>query len=194
MIEGGSWGYWDIDRFLVMTRFLEHWGQKLGRKKCIELFGNPGEGKVLPHQIPISPDYGHFAQADPHQEPIEGTAHTPDPDATGALAMHGLFSTFLDTLTDMPHESRKLADLDFVGSNSWVVHGSRTTSGKPLSCSDSHENFDLPNIYYETHVVDASTGHNFYGYVVAGGGGIPVYGTTQYLSYGMAPGQWHPAL
>jgi penicillin amidase len=38
------------------------------------------------------------------------------------------------------------------GSNSWVVHGSRTTSGMPVVCNDSHRALDVPNAYWQVHV------------------------------------------
>ncbi len=38
------------------------------------------------------------------------------------------------------------------GSNSWAVHGSRVTSGKPVICNDSHRPLDVPNVYWQVHV------------------------------------------
>jgi penicillin amidase len=35
------------------------------------------------------------------------------------------------------------------GSNSWVVHGSRTATGKPLLADDTHLGLELPAIWYE---------------------------------------------
>ncbi len=34
------------------------------------------------------------------------------------------------------------------GSNNWVVHGSRTASGKPLLANDTHLNLSMPSIWY----------------------------------------------
>jgi len=39
------------------------------------------------------------------------------------------------------------------GSNSWAVHGSRTASGKPFLCGDSHRALDTPSVYYQNHLV-----------------------------------------
>ena len=39
------------------------------------------------------------------------------------------------------------------GSNSWAVHGSRTKSGKPIVCNDSHRPLDVPNVYWQCHVI-----------------------------------------
>jgi len=38
------------------------------------------------------------------------------------------------------------------GSNNWVVHGSRSASGKPLLAGDAHRALDTPNVYYQNHV------------------------------------------
>ncbi len=38
------------------------------------------------------------------------------------------------------------------GSNSWAVHGSRTTTGKPIICNDSHRALDVPSVYWQVHV------------------------------------------
>jgi penicillin amidase len=38
------------------------------------------------------------------------------------------------------------------GSNSWAVHGSRTTTGKPVLVNDSHRPLDVPNVYWQVGV------------------------------------------
>ncbi|MEE9277214.1 MAG: penicillin acylase family protein, partial [Dehalococcoidia bacterium] len=38
------------------------------------------------------------------------------------------------------------------GSNSWAVHGSRTTTGMPVLCNDSHRALDVPNVYWQVQV------------------------------------------
>jgi len=38
------------------------------------------------------------------------------------------------------------------GSNSWVVSGSRTASGKPILAGDSHRALDTPSVYYQNHL------------------------------------------
>ena len=38
------------------------------------------------------------------------------------------------------------------GSNSWVLHGSRTKSGLPLLAGDPHRGLDTPNCYYQNHI------------------------------------------
>ena len=38
------------------------------------------------------------------------------------------------------------------GSNAWAVHGSRTTTGAPMLCTDSHRDLDVPSVYWQVHV------------------------------------------
>ena len=38
------------------------------------------------------------------------------------------------------------------GSNSWVLSGSRTASGKPILAGDSHRALDTPNVYYQNQL------------------------------------------
>ena len=38
-------------------------------------------------------------------------------------------------------------------SNSWVVHGSRTASGRPLLANDPHLAIEMPSVWWEVHVV-----------------------------------------
>lgn len=48
--------------------------------------------------------------------------------------------------------SHKLPAVPFQGSNSWVLSGSRTESGKPLLANDPHLEISLPPIWYEIHL------------------------------------------
>lgn len=39
------------------------------------------------------------------------------------------------------------------GSNNWVVSGAHTVSGKPLLSNDMHLDLQIPNIWYEAHII-----------------------------------------
>ena len=41
-------------------------------------------------------------------------------------------------------------------SNSWVVHGSRTASGRPILANDPHLAIEMPSVWWEAHVVSDS--------------------------------------
>jgi penicillin G amidase len=55
---------------------------------------------------------------------------------------------------DIEHAAAQLGFLSEVeaGSNSWAVHGSRTSTGMPVLCNDSHRALDVPNVYWQSHV------------------------------------------
>lgn len=56
-------------------------------------------------------------------------------------------------LTPEASENRVLQNAagtdDATGSNNWALHGTRTTSGKPLLCGDPHQPFWVPSSWYE---------------------------------------------
>ncbi len=54
----------------------------------------------------------------------------------------------------------------FSGSNSWVVNGAKTSSGKVLFANDPHISFSQPSVWYEAHVVCPD--FEQYGYHIAG--------------------------
>jgi penicillin amidase len=60
------------------------------------------------------------------------------------------------------------------GSNSWAVHGSRTTTGRPVICNDSHRALDVPNAYWQVHL--ACPEFNVAGATFAGFPGFPHFG------------------
>ena len=38
-------------------------------------------------------------------------------------------------------------------SNSWVLHGSRTASGRPILANDPHLPIEMPSVWWEVHIV-----------------------------------------
>ncbi len=55
---------------------------------------------------------------------------------------------------------------EFIGSNSWVLSGEKTESGKVILANDPHIAFSQPSVWYETHVSMPDT--EYYGYYIAG--------------------------
>ena len=51
-------------------------------------------------------------------------------------------------------------------SNSWVIHGSRTASGRPILANDPHLLIEMPSVWWEVHVV--SDGLNVAGVTIPG--------------------------
>jgi penicillin amidase len=88
-----------------------------------------------------------------------------------------------DTYDDVPDgmsDSRPLAELLLGlgeldgGSNNWALHGSRTGSGQPLLAGDPHRAIDVPNVYYQSHLVCPE--FDAIGYAFAGLPGLPHFG------------------
>ena len=74
-----------------------------------------------------------------------------------------------------------------VGSNNWVLSGSRTTSGKPLLANDMHLGLSIPAVWYENHLEAGDlhlSGITFPGIpqIVAGHNGQVAWGFTNGFS------------
>jgi penicillin amidase len=101
--------------------------KKLGPEKAAMLFPGyqPGHLVILPPGEVSGEVYG------------EGSAQSLD---------HGLEEL-----------SRGAAALNYLnesdgGSNSWLLAGERTATGKPILAGDSHRGLDTPNVYYQNHL------------------------------------------
>ncbi|MFN8512813.1 MAG: penicillin acylase family protein [Thermomicrobiales bacterium] len=68
------------------------------------------------------------------------------------------------------------------GSNNWLLHGSRTASGKPLLAGDPHRMLDVPNVYYQNHV--ACPEWDVVGLSFAGVPGFPHFGHNADVALG----------
>ncbi|MHA2433547.1 MAG: penicillin acylase family protein, partial [Candidatus Thorarchaeota archaeon] len=71
---------------------------------------------------------------------------------------------------------------DFVGSNNWVVNGSRSATGEPILCNDPHLGFQTPSIWYEAHVVVPGE-LDVTGVTFAGMPGV-ILGHTEHVAWG----------
>ena len=87
-----------------------------------------------------------------------------DASAGSARGAHtgGSFPFGARPLERHPDSSRLPAALAWLGltarpgaSNSWVVAGSRTASGRPMLANDPHLNVEMPSLWYEAHLVAA---------------------------------------
>ncbi|MDO9443725.1 MAG: penicillin acylase family protein [Dehalococcoidia bacterium] len=73
------------------------------------------------------------------------------------------------------------------GSNSWAVHGSRTTTGKPVLVNDSHRPLDVPNVYWQVHMWCPD--FNVAGAAFPGVPAFPHFGVTDHLAWNITHGQ-----
>jgi len=70
----------------------------------------------------------------------------------------------------------------FIGSNSWVVSGKKTTTGKVLFANDPHIMYSQPGTWYEAHIKTAN--YEMYGYHIAGVP-FPLLGHNRNYAYGL---------
>jgi penicillin amidase len=77
---------------------------------------------------------------------------------------------------------------DGIGSNSWVVAGSKTTTGKPLLANDPHLGTSIPGIWYQTglhcRTVSAACPFDVAGFTFAGMPGV-IVGHNQSIAWGL---------
>ncbi|MFC4012266.1 penicillin acylase family protein [Nonomuraea purpurea] len=78
-------------------------------------------------------------------------------------------------------------DRDGIGSNSWVVSGEHTASGKPLLANDPHLSPQLPSIWYQAGLhcrkITEDCGYDVTGFTFSGFPGV-IIGATDKISWG----------
>ena len=67
------------------------------------------------------------------------------------------------------------------GSNSWALHGTKTTSGMPLLAGDPHRGLDTPNCYYQNHLTCPD--FNVIGLSFPGCPGFPHFGHNEKVAW-----------
>jgi len=105
--------------------------------------------------------------------------------AQAAAVTGGLLGGLADTIAGMPQLLGRQGQ--GIGSNSWVVHGSHTTTGRPLLANDPHLGPGMPSIWYQMglhcRTVSKTCGYDTAGYTFAGMPGV-VIGHNKDISWG----------
>lgn len=71
-----------------------------------------------------------------------------------------------------------------IGSNAWVVSGSKTENGKPLLANDPHLPLSAPSVWFEYEMIDRSLNKRVYGFGIPGVPGI-LSGSNNAISWGI---------
>jgi len=161
-----TWQYGDLYRLMNFDAFniaSESW--------YLELF-NP----YKPYQIPVCPGYGEYPDISIPKS--SGMKYEPNPSLKGTIA------NFLIGIENIDSEKDLIESQDAIGSNNWVVNGSKTSTGKPILCNDMHFLWTMPGILYEAHTISNDTGFNTYGFTIPGTP-LPVVGHNQYIGWGL---------
>ncbi|WP_324783254.1 penicillin acylase family protein [Streptomyces sp. H51] len=113
-----------------------------------------------------------------------GTASTAS--AAGSSALESQLSGLYDVLDDVP--AAVGVNGQGIGSNSWVVAGKHTITGKPLLANDPHLSASLPSVWYQMglhcRTVSSKCRYDVTGYTFAGMPGV-VIGHNQNIAWGM---------
>ncbi|SMF57780.1 penicillin acylase family protein [Streptomyces sp. Amel2xC10] len=118
----------------------------------------------------------------------DGSSGTPDGSGTSsdASGLQGQLVGLYDVLDDLP--AAVGVNGNGIGSNSWVVDGDHTITGKPLLANDPHLSASLPSVWYQMglhcRAVSAKCRYDVTGYTFAGMPGV-VIGHNQDIAWGM---------
>ncbi|MEU0247243.1 penicillin acylase family protein [Streptomyces sp. NPDC006235] len=111
-----------------------------------------------------------------------GTAGT----ASGTSNLDSQLTGLSDALSDLPPAVG--VNGDGIGSNSWVVSGKHTITGKPLLANDPHLSPSLPSVWYQMGLhcrsVSSACQYDVSGYTFAGMPGV-IIGHNQDIAWGM---------
>ncbi|GGU86115.1 penicillin amidase [Streptomyces albospinus] len=114
-----------------------------------------------------------------------GTTSAGAPGAAGAR-VHAQLSALSTTLDKIP--ALLGPNGNGIGSNSWVVSGDHTTTGKPLLANDPHLAPQMPSLWYQMGLHCRTTGpkcnYDVAGFTFSGMPGV-VIGHNQNISWGM---------
>ncbi|MFI6893643.1 penicillin acylase family protein [Streptomyces sp. NPDC050256] len=128
----------------------------------------------------ISPATGKF---DPEATPSDGIGSATAEGATDGLTSQ--LGALSDTLDEIP--ALLGPNGTGIGSNSWVVAGKYTTTGKPLLANDPHLAPQLPSLWYQMglhcRAVSATCKYDTAGYTFSGMPGV-IIGHNQDVAWG----------
>ncbi|KJK56472.1 penicillin acylase family protein [Saccharothrix sp. ST-888] len=117
-------------------------------------------------------------------KPADGSA-APTSAAQGRATTSALFTNISDKMAALPQLLGPQGQ--GIGSNSWVVSGDHTTTGKPLLANDPHLGPGLPSVWYQMglhcRTVSATCAFDTSGFTFAGMPGV-VIGHNQKVSWG----------
>ncbi|MEU6906119.1 penicillin acylase family protein [Streptomyces coeruleorubidus] len=115
-----------------------------------------------------------------------GTASGASGTASGTSGLDSQLTGLSDALSDLPPAVG--VNGDGIGSNSWVVRGKHTITGKPLLANDPHLSPSLPSVWYQMGLhcrsVSSACQYDVSGYTFAGMPGV-IIGHNQDIAWGM---------
>jgi penicillin amidase len=140
---------------------------------------------VMPYTVPIISEQYNLSYAE-YPDGTGGFPGTPSPALvqSGAVLKEAYIpeETAEALLKVMDQVIRPFGDMELVGSNNWVAHGNKTSTGLPILCNDPHLDYQTPGIWYEAHLVVPGE-INVMGVTLAGLPGV-ILGHTEHMAWG----------
>ncbi|MDY6875049.1 MAG: penicillin acylase family protein [Chloroflexota bacterium] len=117
-----------------------------------------------------------------------GVLVPPYPDGYPVIVPHPLAEASLQAVPEAAFEGHVLGAGDDLGSNNWVVTGSRTETGTPFLANDPHLGIQMPSIWYEVGLhcepVGLDCPYNVVGVSFASTPGI-IIGHNDHIAWGV---------
>ena len=155
--------------------------QELLRAALIEKGGEALADAILP---PYPADHPVIA-------PTNKASRTNEHAAAAVSASAGAGAIVLARLSRSTAEGIGIARGSDIGSNNWVLAGSKTTTGKPILADDPHLGIQMPSIWYEIglhcRIVSAACPYDVIGVSFAGTPGV-VIGHNARIAWGVTNG------
>lgn len=146
-VEPAHWAPWDCNAvFLVRHVIFANWQKKLWRARVAEALGADAavrleaDDRTVPLIVPPgekAPPYGLDPSWYATVRWATAILRAGDPDLLGEVEAFAL-------ATDPEAEEG--------GSNSWVLAGRRTATGRPLLAGDPHRQVEVPGVYVQNHL------------------------------------------
>ncbi|MBL4910568.1 MAG: penicillin acylase family protein [Alteromonadaceae bacterium] len=103
----------------------------------------------------------------------------PDPNTT---LIHNHYQHISSPIAEVANSVANTIPSPFIGSNSWVVGASKSTTGKVLFANDPHMSYAQPGVWYEAYL--KTPDYEMYGYHLAGIP-FPLLGHNHRIAYGL---------
>ncbi|MCX4813020.1 penicillin acylase family protein [Streptomyces sp. NBC_01239] len=169
----------EIDRALMTTR--------LGPQQIADLYPEYPYSRNQP--IVTEGEYDEYTKtfgSDDNSTSTSTSGTTGSTSSSSGSALTSQLSSLSNVLEDLP--TAVGVNGQGIGSNSWVVAGKNTITGKPLLANDPHLEASLPSVWYQMglhcRAISSKCQYDVSGYTFAGMPGV-VIGHNQNIAWGM---------
>lgn len=180
---------WTPDNSIMIVRLMA-WELNLSWYTDV-MFGNIVKKTGMPSALdffPSYPDSGPFIVKQTQQDNSSDTSNVRE--KSGMSDSSKAYRPSSGDLADAFYERcRKFknfigSDAIHIGSNSWVVSGKKTESGKPMLANDPHLALQAPSKWYEVNLYNGEKKINVGGFTLPGAPGVAI-GRNDFLTWGL---------